>query len=105
MYITVEEYAEKEGISRQAVYKRIQKKKLKTKQDKVTGKMMIYIKPKSNIQQQVNTTTGKIEELYQNEINALKEIIKLKDEKILQLEKEIQELRQQHKKGFLDKIF
>jgi hypothetical protein len=114
MWVSVENYVKLTNLSRSAVYKQMREKKLKTRKDK-KGHAQIYVKKENtdsaldiiisnnNKSTAVNDLLAKLEGSHNREIESLKEqfqaIIKMKDQRISELEKEVREFKE--KKGLL----
>lgn len=92
-YLTVKEFAEKAGISRQAVYKKLNKS-LQPFQRVLNGKIVLHInalslfgcKPElSRVEQPIDNHSTEVVNALQAQIESLKEQIKVKDGQISDL--------------------
>lgn len=109
MWIPVDKFAEEHSISKQAVYKRIRNKRLKSKKE--GGITLVYIKdaPKITQAEAVNTTVDKLyevismmEEAHKRELESKDKLIKIKDKRISELEIELKVLKD---KGLFGGLF
>jgi predicted DNA-binding protein YlxM (UPF0122 family) len=92
MWITVSEYADKFNLTKQAVYKKVNNKKLKTKKNK-DGVLTVFVRNNTNdevIQPEIPQVD--ITDLV-SRIGRLEDTVNLQNQRIYDLESEIKEMK------------